>query len=69
MNLCTLLLLAVLSRECSSVVWGPKESSSGVRGRGQKRPLVLKASAGELIEDDDELEPEDFADQLGTTKR
>ena len=51
------------------MVWGPKESSSGVRGRGQKRPLVLKASAGELIEDDDELEPEDFVDQLGTTER
>ena len=49
----TLLLLASLLCGCLCVVWGPKESLSGVRGHGQRTPQVFEISpAGELIEDE-----------------
>ncbi len=41
MRLFSLLLLAVLASESYCTVWGPKDSSSGVRGSGQRRPQVF----------------------------
>ena len=51
-SVCTLLLLALLLSGCSCVVWGPKESPSGVRGHGQRTPQVFEIPAGEPIEDE-----------------
>lgn len=53
MKLLALLLGVVLVCESYCAVWGPKDSPSGVRGSGQRRPQVF-----ELPVDSDNLEDE-----------
>ena len=54
-QICTPLLLALLLSECSCVVWGPKESPSGVRGHGQRTPQVFEIPAEKKDNQQDEL--------------
>ena len=58
---CSVLLTAVLVQEGSCVIWGSKDSSSGVRGRGQRMPRVFDLAAhGSSLEQ----ELEDVASRL-----
>lgn len=52
MKLFAVLLVAVLASQSYGAVWGPKDSSSGVRGSGQRKPQVFELSVAGDIEDE-----------------